>query len=123
VKTPVHAAATLVTFGSRSPRTLTIARLARPASALSVSSAVIVPSADTTTTSAAGRSRRGIVTGAVRPAPVVTVRPVPATSTRIGGIEGSTRERWACAVDRTSMSAVSPELKHPSLASNPTCMT
>jgi len=27
--------------------------------------------------------------------------------------------RWACAAERTSMSAVSPELKHPSLASNP----
>ena len=46
-----------------------IARLPRAASALSVSSAVIVPSAATTTTSTAGRSRRGIVTGTVRPAP------------------------------------------------------
>jgi hypothetical protein len=53
---------------------------------------------------------------------VVTLRPVPVTSTRIGGIEGSTPRRSACAVDRTSMSAVSPELKHPSLVSSPTCM-
>ena len=41
---------------------------------------------------------------------------------RIGGIEGSTLQRSASAVERTSMSAVSAELKHPSLASNPTCM-
>jgi hypothetical protein len=87
-----------------------------------VSSAVIVPSAGTTTTSAAGSSRGCIVTGTVSPAPVVTLRPVPTTSTRIGGIAGSTPGRWPCAVARMSMSAVTPELKQPSLASNTTCM-
>jgi hypothetical protein len=101
---------------------LMLARVGLAASALSVSSAVIVPSAGTTTTSAARSSRGCIVTGTVRPAPVATLRPVPMTSTRIGGIEGSTPGRWASAVDRMSMRAVNPELKHPSLASNPTCM-
>jgi hypothetical protein len=65
-----------------------IARVARAASALSVSSAVIVPGAGATMTPGAGRSRGCIVTGTVRPAPVMTLRPVPVTSTRIGGIEG-----------------------------------
>ena len=48
---------------------LMIARVARAASALSVSSGVIVPSAGTTTTPTAGSSRGGIITGTVRPDP------------------------------------------------------
>ena len=73
------------------PTALMIARVARAASALSVSPAVIVPSAGTTTTSTVGRSLRCIITGTVRPAPMVPVRPVPVTSTRIGEIEGPGR--------------------------------
>jgi hypothetical protein len=54
---------------------------------------------------------------------VVTLRPVPVTSTRIAGIQGPAQGRFAGAVDRTSMSAVSAELEHPSLASSLACVT
>jgi hypothetical protein len=82
------ASALVVVLVGDVPTALMIAWVARAANALSVSSAVIVASAGTTTTSTAGRSRGCIVTGTVRPAPVVTLRPVPVTSTRIGGIDG-----------------------------------
>jgi hypothetical protein len=77
------------------PTGLMTARVARAAGALSVSSAVIVASAGTTTTSTAGSSLRCVVIGTVRPAPVVTVRPVPVTSTRIAGIAGPAPGRSA----------------------------
>ena len=74
------ASALVVILAGDVPTALMIARVARAASAPSVSAAVIVPSPGTTTTPTAGRSRRCTVTGAVRPAPVVTVRPVPVIS-------------------------------------------
>ena len=104
------ASALVVVLAGDLPTALMIAGW-RAASVLSVSSAVIVASAGTTMTPGAGRSRGWLVTGTVRPAPVVTVRPVSVTSARIGGIEGPAPGRWACAVERMPMSAVSAELE------------